>query len=100
MCSKYHTTGKVDGSIVGISSDIIKELVTVMPGMSQPSVFHLDSDDTDGDDGTEIDADTEADDDSGGDCNSVVSNEPFVNSDLHLLSDDSNSDLHLLSDHE
>ena len=91
---------RIDFNQVADVGDRIKELVIVMPGMSQPSVFHLDSDDTDGDDGIEIDADTEADDDSGGDCNSVVSNEPSVNSDLHLLSDDSNSDLHLLSDHE
>ena len=76
--------------------NILLELITVMPGMSQPSVFHLDSDDTESGNDTEIDADTVADSE---DVVSVCS-VPSCNSDLHLLSDGSNSDLHLLSDYD
>ena len=55
----------------------------MMPGMSQPRVFHLDSDDIESCNDTEIDADTVADSEDVVSVCSVLS----CNSDLHLLSD-------------
>ena len=67
--------------------NILLELETVMPGMSQPNILHFESDE---------DENVSSDSDESSAGFSSVNNSS--NSDLHLLSEKTNSDLHLLSE--